>query len=140
MALTDLGGVMDALAAAVTEATTPFTQRAQAWPAESVQPPQVVVGYPESIDFDVTFGKAATRGADKATIPLYFVLGAVTARTTRDALSALLADATGIKALIEDYDSDGAWQTVRVTDCRPEAIKIGAVEYLAGRFDCEVIA
>lgn len=140
MALDNLGEIMDALAAACTEATNPFTSRAQAWPAESVQPPMIVVGYPESIDFDVTFGKANARGADKATVPLFFVLGNVTARTTRDALSALLADATGIKALIESANYNGKLQTVRVTDCRPESIKIAGVDYLAGRFDCEVIA
>lgn len=135
MALDNLGEIMDAIASAITTADTPITLRAQAWPAESVQPPMVVVGYPESIDFDVTF----KRGADKCTIPVYFVVGKLTTRAARDAISAVIAGAGSVKELL-DGNLGGKVQTLRVTDCRPESIKIGGVDYLAARFDAEVYA
>lgn len=107
--------------------------RAYGWPAESVQPVCLVVGYPTSIDFDASFG----RGSDRAVFPCWVIVGKAHERTTRDAISQYVTGATGIKEAL-DGDLGGAVQTARVTDCQIEAIAVGAVEYLAARIDVEI--
>jgi hypothetical protein len=90
-----LGPIMDAIAAKV---PAEATQRVHAFPVAEVNPPCAVVGYPdEPISFDATF----QRGSDRATIPVYFVVGKVVERTARDALSAILAGAVGMKEAID---------------------------------------
>jgi hypothetical protein len=90
-----LGPTMDALAAKV---PAEAAERVHAWPVKQVNPPCAVVGYPdEPIAFDATF----QRGSDRATIPIYFLVGGVHDRTARDALSAILTGATGIKDAID---------------------------------------
>ncbi len=90
-----LGPLMDAIAAKVPAGAT---ERVYAWPVESVSPPCAVVGYPDQpIEFDATFG----RGSDRVRIPLFLLVGKATERTARDALSAVLTGATGIKDAID---------------------------------------
>lgn len=86
-----LGSIMDAIAAKVPDTAT---SRVYAWPVETIQPPCAVVAYPEEpIQFDATF----TRGSDRATFPLFFLVGKATERTARDRLSEIVTGATGIK-------------------------------------------
>jgi hypothetical protein len=131
MGAINLAGVMDALAARLV--TADVTERAYAWPADNVQPPCAVIGYPEDIEFDATFG----RGSDVAVFPVWFLVGKVSERTARDRLSAIVTGATGIKnALDGGYPS--YIQTARVQNCRPAPVTVAGVEYLAARFDVEV--
>lgn len=130
MAQLDLSAVMDAVAANVPEA---LTKRAYAWPVETVSPPCAVVGYPTSIDFDATFG----RGSDKVVMPLWFVVGAVSDKAARDALSAVIAGADAVKDSL-DGDLSGTVQTCRVTDCQIDQLLIGAITYLTARFTLEI--
>ncbi len=51
----------------------------------------------EPLEFDLTMG----RGADRLTIPLYFVVGKVVERTARDQLADILTGAAGIKNTID---------------------------------------
>jgi hypothetical protein len=132
VALTNLAAIMDAIAAAITDAD--ITERAYAYPAESLSPPCVVVGYPDTIEFDLTY----QRGADRAEIPVYFVLGRVTERTARDRLAEVIAGATGIKETL-DGDLGGLCDSLRVTDMRVLNLKVGDLSYLAARFDAEVV-
>lgn len=132
MALDNLAAVMDGIAAALVAAGV--TTRAHAYPAESLEPPCVVVGYPDSIEFDLTY----QRGADRAEIPVYFVLGRVTERSARDQLAAVISGATGIKETL-DGDLGGLVQTLRVTDMRVLNLQVAAASYLAARFDAEVV-
>lgn len=123
---------MDAIAAAIE--TAAVTDRAYAWPSEEINPPCAVVGYPSDIDFDLTFG----RGADTATIPVYFVVGRIVERSARDKLSTIIAGATGIKDVL-DGNLGGTVDTARVTDCKPMPITVGGIDYLSAKFEVEVI-
>jgi hypothetical protein len=132
MAAVDLGAVMQAIADRLVAAGV--VTRAYGYPVGSVQPPCAVVGYPEELDFDATFG----RGSDRAVLPVWIVAGATHDRTTRDVLSAYIGDgARSVKAALEP-NVGGAVQTARVTDCQVEKLPIGAVEYMAAKFMIEV--
>jgi hypothetical protein len=133
MSAIDMAGTMDALAAKV---PTTAAYRVFAWPVEDVTPPCVVVGYPTSIDFDLTMD----RGSDMAVFPVWYVVGKVAGKQARDALSAIITGAAGIKNALDGPLTVGSSTAdVRVTDCTPETITVAAVPYLAARFDCEVI-
>ncbi len=131
MAAIVLGDVMDAIAATLLSGNV--TKRAYAWPEEAVAVPCAVVGDPESIDFDATYG----RGSDKATFPVWFLVGLVTGRASRDALSDIITGAAAVKNVL-DGTLGGVVQTARVTDCQPDVVTVGGVSHLAGRFDVEV--
>lgn len=133
MSAIDLAGTMDALAAKVPAAAS---YRVHAWPMESITPPCVVVGYPKSIDFDTTFG----RGSDTAVFPVWFIVGKIATKQSRDALSEIITGAAGIKDALDGALTVGATTAdVRVTDCTPEEVTVAATTYMAARFDCEVV-
>ena len=134
MPMTDMAGVMDAIATAITDAGV--TGRVYAYPAGAVSPPCAVVGYPETIDFDMSF----VRGADEATFPVYFIVGKVVERAARDKLSTIVAGAAGIKGALEKEPFlDGSAQTLRVTDMKVQTVTISAIDYLSAKFSVEVI-
>jgi hypothetical protein len=130
----DLAAIMDAIADALGSITG---LRAYGWPLESIAPPAVIVGYPESIDYDYTFGGTKT----EATFPAWLVVGRVSDRTARDTLSSYLSvgGASELKAEL-DGDLGGACDTARVVNAAPDYIDLAGVPYLAARLDIHVIA
>jgi hypothetical protein len=124
MAELTLSTVMDSLADQI--AAADITQRVYAWPVESVTVPCAVVSYPTDIEFDQAF----TRGSDKLLIPVYFLIGKVADRNSRDSLSEII---TGMKVLDEDEDT-----ATRVTNARIEEVTVNNIAYLAAIFDCEI--
>jgi hypothetical protein len=135
-----LATVMDAIASTIDAANLtvqPGTipMRSYAWPAGSVNPPCIVVGYPKKIIFDLTFN----RGSDEATFPVWFVVGKPDDKSARDTLSALLTGAGKIKDTL-DGNLGGAVQSARCVDCDVESVKIGDIEYLAALFTLEVLS
>ena len=135
----DMAAVMDALAG-VTWTATPAPTYRHAWPASTVVPPAWVVGYPEDLDYDVSFGANYVT----ATFPCWFVVGKADEKSARDRLSAVISGATSIKNAIEGTATlkgggTPVAQTTRVTSCRPTTIPVGGIELLAARFDVEVI-
>ena len=133
MALDDLGAVMDAISTTITAGG--LAPRAYPYPAETISVPCAVVGYPERIDFDVTY----QRGADQATLPVYFVVGRASEASARTALSAVIADASSIKSAL-DGNLGGAVDSCRVLDMRVLSLTVAGIDYLAGVFDTEVVA
>lgn len=129
----DIGLVMQAIADTITGGNV--TSRAYAWPAEQVSAPCAVVGYPTELDFDATF----MRGADRAIFPVYLVVGRASDRASRDVLSALITDATGIKGVLDGTLGDVV-QTARLTNLKVETVTIGSVSYLAAVGEVEVYA
>jgi len=127
---------MDALATAV--ATSSLIDAAFGYPVEAVAPGQATVGYPDPIDFDMTFG----RGADRATFPVWVMCGLTVDRATRATVDALIAGSADIKAAIEDHAPAGAYSSVRVTDAAIESapLSTSGLWALSIRFDCEVIS
>lgn len=127
-----MAGTMDALAARVPAST----YRVHAWPVGEVQPPCVVIGYPTSIDFDFTMAD----GSDMAEFPIWYIVGPVDTKQSRDALSLVIRGATGVKDALDGPLTVGAdTYAVRVTDCVPESVTFGTVVYLAAKFMAEVV-
>lgn len=90
----NIAGVMDALA---TKARTVYP-RAYGYPVESVQPPAVVVSYPED---DITIHSTFGRGSDEAEFPIYVVVGKSSEKPARDALSAAIAGAGNLASAVD---------------------------------------
>ena len=103
------------------------------FPAEAIEPPAWIVGFPRQIEYDSTF----RRGSDRAEFPIWYVVSRVDPKAARDAISAIIAGASSIKAIL-DGDLGGAVQAARVTNCQPVYIDIAGVPYAAGEFTVEV--
>lgn len=129
---------MDALAG-ITWTAAPAPTYRHAWPASTVVPPAWVIGYPEDIDYDLTFGANYLT----ATFPCWFIVGKVDEKSARDRIADVISGSVSIKNAIEakttlNGGGTPVAQTVRVTKCRPTTIPVGGVELLAARFDVEV--
>lgn len=133
MSKLDMAATMDAIAAALVSGGC--TAKAYAYPASTVQKRQAAVGYPESVEFDMTFG----RGLEAATFPVWLICGYPTEETTRDEVSRLVGSATDVKTAL-DGNLGGVVSSLRVTDCRIETYETTGGAYVAVRFDCEVLS
>lgn len=120
----DLAATMDALATAASTGTT--TGRSYAYPVDDAQPPCVIVGYPTEWDFDVTM----TVKNAKATYPVWYVVGKVTEKATRDKVSAAV--------LVLKTALEAASLVIRVVRSAFEPVVLGGVTYMSVRLDCEV--
>lgn len=129
MAKLDMATVMDAIAAALVSGGC--VDRAYGYPAATVQKRQAAVGYPDSVDFDMTFG----RGLEAATFPVWIVCGIDTDEKTRDEVSRLVGSATDVKTAIES-----ALDSVEVDFGGIETYETTGGAYVAVRFDCEVLS
>jgi hypothetical protein len=116
------------------------TTRAYGYPASDPIPPCLIVAFPTRLDFDLTFHALGTVGKVEATFPLWFVVGKVVDKSARDALSAIISGATGIKNLMDGSMGGTFLDTARVMDCKIETVQVAAVDYLAAVFDMDVIA
>lgn len=135
----NLAGTMTAIANALKNGGV--VARAWDWPNSVVQRGQAVVGYPEAVEFDVTFG----RGLERATFPVWVIAGLANEERTRDELSRLISGATDVKDALESASPGGVYSSLRVIDCRvetydatPDAEK--RTYYVSARFDCEVLS
>ncbi len=122
----DLAAIMDAILEQVLDGTDIKT--GYAYPAESINPPCAVVGYPEEIEFDATFGSVNNR----LKIPVHIAVGKVHDRSARDRISVLIAGVGSLKAAL-DGDLGGVVQTCRVTECEISTLTVAGVEYLSAR-------
>lgn len=131
-----LGATMDALATAMATATG--VTNAYGWPVEGIVPPCAVVGYPEPFDLSMTFG----RGPDRATFPVWVVVGIQQGKTTRDAASDLIAAVGDVKSTLEaDRTLGGVIDSLRVVRVGIEAWELqGGLVHTAIRFDIDVIS
>ncbi len=133
---------MDGIAAQLLAQSVVPTGKAYGWPISNFEgAPLIYVDYPApgGITFDATF----KRGTDDATFPVYFVCGKVADKAARDALSAIVDGATGIKAGLEAGASTltGVVSSVHVKDFNIEKDhKDSAGEsWLCARFDVQVL-
>ncbi len=117
--MTEIGSVLDALTGL----------RVTPHPVKTIVAPAGVVGYPESITFDVETG----RGADRfERLPVMVVVADVTARSTAAEVSKWIsgAGALSVKAAFEAHDwasCDDVW----LREARFDTVTIAAVDYLA---------
>jgi hypothetical protein len=128
----NLADVMDELAAQLDTITG---LRVTAFPAAQVQVPAAVVGLPEDITFDLTYG----RGVDQMNIPVFVLVGNVWDRTARDEIAAYVdgSGTSSIKAVLE-AGTYTAMSSVRVASATFETVSVAAVEYLAATFSVDV--
>lgn len=127
-----LSDVMDELAAALDGIDG---LRTYSYAVPRVSPPAAIVAWPEEIEYDSTYG----RGSDSLTVPVFVLVGAVDARTSRDLLAEYLAGSgsRSVKAAV-----DGATFThmdsARVARAKVESVRVAGAEYLAAVFDVEI--
>ncbi len=132
-----MGGIslvtaMDGLAAAFLDVTG--VDRSFGYPNEDAIVGDALVGYPETIDFDLTFG----RGADRATFPVWVICGLVNDATTRAYASDLILGVADVKDQV-DGSSTIAGATARVSDCLIERVVLRELMHLSVRFNVDVI-
>lgn len=128
----NLADCMDQLEAALK--TVPELRTAPYW-ADRVNPPQAVVGWPDPLNYDETYG----RGSDSCVVPVTVLVGKVDARTARDQL-AKYADGSGahsIKAAL-DGGTYTACDSVRVASAEFGVMVVAAVDYLSATFNVEI--
>lgn len=107
--------------------------RVHSRPTASIQPPCLVVGYPDG-DFDLN--TTARRGFDRAEFAAWWVLGRRTERTLADDLAPkILALKNGL-----DGDLGGAVDMCNVKRARIEPVVSDGVEYLAVRLTLDVVS
>jgi hypothetical protein len=112
--------------------------RAFAWNVGKVTPPGAVVGLPDTIDYDQTYG----RGSDKMTIPVWVMVSRASDRAAHSELAAYL-DGVGAKSVKVALDSTDTntyeWcDEVTVTTAEPGAYSSGGVEMLGAEFTVDI--
>lgn len=130
----NLSDTMDALGTALENITG---LRVFPWPNFAATPPCGIVGYPDSIEYDLTFQASdGISSGDHATFKVWLAVGSQVERTARDALSLFVSsdEAKSIKLAIED----NAGLTCRVTDCKIVTINMGGKDFLAAEYSIEV--
>lgn len=129
----NLAAVMDEIA---TQLDTITELRAYGYPPETIVPPVAIVDFPESIDYDQTYG----RGADRMSLLVWVVAGRATAPATRDLLAAY-ADGSGarsVKAVIE-AGTYTAFDEAVVTGAEFEPVTYNGATYLAAQFTVDIM-
>jgi len=110
--------------------------RVHAFPPDKITPPAAITTYPESLDYDSTYG----RGSDRLTLPVVLVVGKVSARASRADI-ARFADGSGtasVKTVLES-GTYATFDSVRVMRAVFDVVTIAGVEYLAATFTLDVI-
>ena len=128
--MASLSDIMDGLAEL---APGDLSQNVYPWSADSITVPCVVVGYPTRVEYDLTF----QRGGDTYEIPVWYVVGQTSSKTSRDRLSTAL---TGVVSVKEALDGNHDFGAVRVTDATVETFVIGELTHIAIRYSCEVLS
>lgn len=105
---------------------------------DKVPPPGAIVGLPESIDFDATYG----RGSDTITIPLWVMVARANAQAA-DAQLAEYLDGSGARSVKAAVDSSNtntytSCDTVTVQRAVPVALPSGGVDLLGAEFTVTV--
>lgn len=109
--------------------------RVHAFPADVVHPPALVFSYPETYEYDSTYG----RGMDRITLPAIVVVGRVSDRASRDVLSDYV-DGSGTSSIKQVAESGTytAFDSVRVMSVEFDAVTIAGQDYLAGLFSFDI--
>lgn len=110
--------------------------RAFGYPPDTLTPPAAVVSYPETYTFD----DAYARGADRATVPIVVVVGRVSDRASRDAISAYL-DGAGTRSLKQVLETGTytAFDSLRLMSAEFDVVSIGGTDYLAATIDVDIV-
>lgn len=110
--------------------------RVYAFPADNIAAPAIVIGYPETITYDVSMG----RGVDQLDFPVFVLVGRLTDRTARDVLAAYLSGsgAQSVKAVLLAGKPWTAMASVRVASAEVDIVTMAGVDYLTAIFTVNV--
>lgn len=110
--------------------------RAFAFPVKAINPPTVIVAYPQNYTFDATYG----RGMDKMKLRLIVAIGNVTERTTRTRLGAY-CDGAGTSSLKAHLQSGAytSFDMVRVASIDFDVITIAGADYMGAIFNLDIV-
>lgn len=103
---------------------------------EKPVPPAAYVSYPESIDYDHTYG----RGADTMELQAVVIVGQTVHRSTRKQLAAY-CDGNGdqsIKTVLDGFNYQQC-DSVTVTSVDFDVVRLGAIDYMAALFAIHVV-
>jgi hypothetical protein len=130
----NLDAVMDEAATVLTEITG---LRVFGYPEATITPPAGYVSYPQSVDFDETYGRGEDRFTD---LPMVLLAGDPTQSRTRDTISAWASGdgPQSVKAHMESH----TWTScddLTVTSCEFDVETIAGVPYLAAMFKATVV-
>lgn len=107
------------------------------YPPEDLSPPAGYVSYPQSIDFDHSYGRGEDRFTD---LPIVLVASNVTTRTARDTAAAWAAG-DGPKSVKRAMEAH-TWTTcddLTVTSCEFDIERFAGGQYLAVMFKATVV-
>lgn len=102
---------------------------------EHPHPPAAYVSYPESITYDLEYG----RGSDEIDLQAVVVIGRTIDRATRKALAAY-CDGNGdqsIKTVLEQFDYQEC-DVVTVPSVEFDVVRLAAIDYMAALFAIKV--
>lgn len=131
----DAGNVWTLNGAATIEQVGIGGLRTYAYPTDSIAVPAAVIAFPESLEYDQTYG----RGSDRMTLPLHVLVGRVSDRTAQDDLGAF-ADGSGaesVKQVLEN-GSYTALDSLRVMDAQFGTFTVNGIDYLGATFRVDV--
>lgn len=128
----DLTTVMDQIGVAL---ATIDGLRSFDFPPKSATPPFAFPAMPQSVDYDLTYG----RGADRMSVKVFLGLADVIDRATRDALAGYAAGsgASSVKAAIE---SASIGSSVRVIKAEFGTFPLNGVTYAGAIFTLDIAA
>lgn len=107
------------------------------YPPETLTPPAGVVAYPETAQYAEAYG----RGMDRLMVPIVVVLGKVSDRSSAIAMAAYLSGsgARSIKAVVDNYGSYTAMDSVTVTSAETDVFTMNGVDHIAATFEVDVV-
>jgi len=107
--------------------------------ADRIEPPCAIVGFPRTIEYEVTFGKAKA----SYTFPVHLYVSRYDVEEGVAALDAyvLPTGALSIKFALEAAGPTSGWDFCNVTSASGfDAYRIGEIDYLGCEFEVEIIA
>lgn len=125
-----MGEVGDAL-----ETIEDLKGRVFRYPSDNVAPPAAIVGLPDEITYDETYG----RGSDRLSVPVFVLVSRADMRVAVETLAAY-CDGSGfqsVKAAIDNHDYT-ACDTVRVASATFDVVPVAGVEQLTVEFILDV--
>lgn len=106
--------------------------------ADKVTPPAAIVGLPETLTFDATYG----RGSDTMTLSVFLLVGKLSDRASNAALSAYAngSGARSIKAILDSTDDNTytSCDEVTVKSVEFDSYTSGGVTLLGAEFTVDI--
>jgi hypothetical protein len=105
--------------------------RVYPYPPDSLAAPAAVVGFPETIQYDLS----ARRGSDRMIIPVYVLIDRTWDRSSAEQFANLTAGAgaNSVKQALQTKPHT-AFSTARVASCDRSVVLVAGVEYWAATF------